>query len=97
MVPGRPRPSATSWKPSSGVSGAARGKGGRHDRRAPAPQDRGLEVTGGDQPRVRVGDLVDIGFERMMTEDGKQTTVVNAPIAAGLGVETMELAGPAGR
>jgi len=46
---------------------------------------------------VRVGDLVDIGFERMMTEDGKQTTVVNAPIAAGLGVETMELAGPAGR
>lgn len=55
-----------------------------------------VDVTGGDSPRVKVGDLIDITLERMRTEDGKQAVVVNAPIAAGFAVDTMELATAAG-
>ena len=55
-----------------------------------------VDVTGGDSTRVKIGDLIDITLERMRTEDGKQAVVVNAPIAAGLAVDTMELATAAG-
>lgn len=55
-----------------------------------------VDVTGGDTPRVKAGDLIDITLERMRTEDGKQAVVVNAPIAAGFAVDTMELATAAG-
>lgn len=51
-----------------------------------------VEVSGGESPRVKVGDVIDIALERMRTEDGKQAVVVNAPIAAGFAVDTMELA-----
>ena len=51
-----------------------------------------LEVTGGDAPRVKVGEFVDITLDRMKTEDGKQTVVVNAPLSAGFAVDTLELA-----
>lgn len=51
-----------------------------------------VEVSGGESPRVKVGDVIDIALERMRTDDGKQAVVVNAPIAAGFAVDTMELA-----
>lgn len=51
-----------------------------------------LEVTGGDTPRVKVADVIDITLERMKTEDGKQAVVVNAPLSAGFAVDTIELA-----
>ena len=51
-----------------------------------------LEVIGGDEPRVKVGEVIDITLDRLRTEDGKQAVVVNAPIAAGFAVDTMELA-----
>jgi hypothetical protein len=55
-----------------------------------------VEITGGDNPRVKVADVIDITLDRMKTEDGKQALVVNAPIAAGLGVDTLELATASG-
>jgi hypothetical protein len=51
-----------------------------------------VEVTGGDSPRVKVGDLVDISLNRMKGEGGTQTVLVNAPLAAGFAVDTQELA-----
>lgn len=50
-----------------------------------------LEVTGGDSPHVKVDGVADIAWERVKS-DGKQAVLVNAPIAAELGVDTMELA-----
>lgn len=55
-----------------------------------------VEVTGGDSPHVKVGDVIDITFERMKTEDGRQAVVTNAPLAAGFAVDTMELATASG-
>ena len=51
-----------------------------------------LEVTGGDSPHVMVDGIADITMERLKTDDGKQAVVVNAPLTAGFGVDTMELA-----
>jgi hypothetical protein len=56
-----------------------------------------LEVTGGDQPRVTVGDLVDLTFDRMKTEDGKQAVLVNSPLSTSFAVDTQELATASGR
>lgn len=55
-----------------------------------------VEVTGGEEPHVRVGDVLDITMARLRTEDGKQAKLVNAPIAAGFMVDTTELATAAG-
>lgn len=51
-----------------------------------------LEVTGGESPVVKADGLVDISMTRMRTEDGKQTTITNAPLFAGFAVEMQELA-----
>lgn len=51
-----------------------------------------VEVSDGEKPRVKVGDVVDIALERMRTEDGQQAVVVNAPLSAGFAVDTLELA-----
>ena len=51
-----------------------------------------LEVSTGENPGVKVDGLVDVSMQRMRTEDGKQTTVTNAPLFAGFAVETAELA-----
>ena len=56
-----------------------------------------LEIIGGDSPRMSVEGVGAISFERMKDESGKQAVVVNAPIAAGLGVDTLELATASGR
>ena len=55
-----------------------------------------VEVTGGDEPAVRVGEVADFTFARLKTEDGRQTVVTNAPIAAGFDVAEMELAATRG-
>lgn len=51
-----------------------------------------IEISGGDKPRVTVGDVIDISLERMKTDAGQQTVVINAPITAGFAVDTLELA-----
>ena len=51
-----------------------------------------VEVTGGEEPRVRVGTIVDVSMTRLRTEAGKQARVVDAPISAGFMVDTIELA-----
>ncbi len=56
-----------------------------------------VEVNDGDEPSVRVGDVAQFSFSRMKTEDGQQTVVTGAPIAAGFAVDTMELATSSGR
>jgi hypothetical protein len=55
-----------------------------------------IEITGGDNPHVKVGDLVDVTMERMRDEAGKQATVVNAPLGASFMVDTLELANATG-
>ena len=55
-----------------------------------------IEISGGDNPHVKVGDLVDVTMERMRDEAGKQATVVNAPLGASFMVDTLELANATG-
>jgi hypothetical protein len=55
-----------------------------------------IEITGGENPHVKVGDLVDFTLERMRDEAGKQATVVNAPLSGSFMVETIELANATG-
>ena len=55
-----------------------------------------IEITGGDNPHVKVGDLVDVTMERMRDEAGKQAIVVNAPLGASFMVDTLELANATG-
>jgi hypothetical protein len=54
-------------------------------------------ITGGDSPHVTVEGIADISMERVKTEDGKQTVVLNGPLAGGFAVDTMELARASGR
>ena len=56
-----------------------------------------VEVSGGDEAAVRVGEVAHFTFSRLKTEDGRQTVVTNAPIAAGFDVADMELAAATGR
>lgn len=56
-----------------------------------------VEVTGGDNPRVKVDGVVDITMARLKAEDGTQTVVMNSPLAAGFAVDTLELANATGR
>ncbi|HUR17968.1 MAG TPA: DUF1326 domain-containing protein [Acidimicrobiales bacterium] len=56
-----------------------------------------VEVTGGDNPHVSIAGIADITMERMKTEDGKQSVMVNSPLAAGFGVDTLELATASGK
>lgn len=56
-----------------------------------------VEVVGGDAPRVVVEGVADITMERLKDEAGKQAVVVNAPLAAGFAVDTMELARASGK
>lgn len=51
-----------------------------------------VEVTGGENPRVKAGTFVDISMARLRTEGGEQAKLVNAPVAAGFMVDTTELA-----
>lgn len=56
-----------------------------------------VDIVGGDNPHVKVEGVADIAMQRVKTEDGKQAVVVNAPLAAGFGVDTLELAMATGR
>jgi hypothetical protein len=62
-----------------------------------ATETASVEVSAGDSPSVRVGDVAEFSFSRLKTEDGHQAVVTNAPIAAGFAVDTMELATASGR
>ncbi|HUP68991.1 MAG TPA: DUF1326 domain-containing protein [Acidimicrobiales bacterium] len=56
-----------------------------------------VEVTGGDNPRVKVEGIAEMSMERMKTEDGKQSVMLNSPLAAGFAVDTLELATASGK
>lgn len=56
-----------------------------------------VEVSGGDNPNVRVDGIADISLERVKDEAGKQAVLVNAPLSAGFAVDTVELAMATGR
>jgi len=51
-----------------------------------------VEVTGGDNPTVRVDGVLDLALQRVKDESGKQAVLTNAPLSAGFAVTTMELA-----
>ena len=51
-----------------------------------------IEVSLGDNPSAKVGSIGQISLQNVKTEDGKQTTVVNAPLNASFGMETSNLA-----
>ena len=55
-----------------------------------------IDIRGGDSPSVKVEGIVDITMTRMKDDAGNQAVVVNAPIAAGFAVDTLELATAAG-
>jgi hypothetical protein len=55
-----------------------------------------IVITGGEEPKVRAGDAVDLSMTRLRTEDGKQAMLVNAPLAGGFMVDTTELATASG-
>ena len=56
-----------------------------------------VEVSGGDNPSVRVEGVADISLTRVKDEAGKQAVLVNAPLSAGFAVDTVELAMATGR
>lgn len=55
-----------------------------------------LDIVGGEKPHIGVDGIADIDLARMKDEGGKQTILVNAPIAAGFAVDTQELANASG-
>ncbi len=50
-----------------------------------------IEINTGESPSFKVGDFGTGKLERMKTPDGKQATVVNAPLSGAFGVDTQEL------
>ena len=55
-------------------------------------QAASIEVSLGENPSARVGSVGQISLKNIKTEDGKQTTMVNAPLIRPFGIETMNLA-----
>jgi hypothetical protein len=51
-----------------------------------------IGVSLGDNPSSKVGNIGQITLRNIKTEDGKQTTIVNAPLNASFGMETSNLA-----
>lgn len=51
-----------------------------------------VEIDSGDSPRVAVEGAGELVLQRTKTEDGKQATLNNAPVAAMLGEEVIEIA-----
>ena len=51
-----------------------------------------IEIEAGEKPSFRVGRIAEGRLERLKTEQGRQATLENAPVAAAFGVETLELA-----
>jgi hypothetical protein len=46
----------------------------------------------GDKPSASIGEAGQVTMQRLKTEDGRQAKLVDAPILAGLGISTLELA-----
>jgi len=55
-------------------------------------QTASIQVSSGDNASARVGNVGQIDLKSIKTEDGKQTTIVNAPLNASFGMETSNLA-----
>jgi hypothetical protein len=55
-----------------------------------------VEVNSGDSPGVKVEGAGEVTLQRTKTEDGKQATVNNAPVAAMLGEHVMDVANGSG-
>ena len=55
-------------------------------------QAASIQVSSGDKASARVGNVGQISPESVKTEDGKQTTLVNAPLNVSFGMETSNLA-----
>ena len=51
-----------------------------------------IEVSGGDAPSIKVGDDIAFTLQPIKTEDGKQTVLMNSPIAAAFATDTQLLA-----
>ena len=51
-----------------------------------------IEAVAGESPSFTVGNVGRGTYQRIKTEDGKQATLTNAPVAAASGMDTMELA-----
>lgn len=57
-----------------------------------ATQTAKIEYTSGDNASASVGNVGSLKAQRIKTEDGKQATVLNAPLAAGMGANEIALA-----
>lgn len=55
-------------------------------------QTASIEVSLGDNPSAKVGSIGQINLQNVKTEDGKLTTIVNAPLNASFGMEASNLA-----
>ena len=51
-----------------------------------------IEIHGGETPGVTVAGAGQIALEPLRTEDGRQATLNNAPVAVGFGQDVLELA-----
>lgn len=51
-----------------------------------------IELETGERPSATIGGVGQLTMERIKTEDGKQAKLVNAPVAAAFGTDTIELA-----
>jgi hypothetical protein len=55
-------------------------------------QTANIDVSLGESPTAKIGSIGQFTLQRVKTQDGKQTTVVNAPLNASFGMETSNLA-----
>lgn len=55
-------------------------------------QGANIEVTLGDNPSASVGSVGKVTLQPVKADDGKQTTLVNAPLNVTFGIETSNLA-----
>ncbi|MGH7318459.1 MAG: DUF1326 domain-containing protein [Candidatus Rokuibacteriota bacterium] len=55
------------------------------------PRIAPISIEVGDKPSFSIGSYGSVTLERIMTEDGKQTQVIDAPIAAGFGWPVMNV------
>jgi len=55
-------------------------------------QTANIDVSLGESPTAKIGSIGQLTLQRVKSQDGKQTTVVNAPLNASFGMETSNLA-----
>lgn len=55
-------------------------------------QTTSIQLETGDRPSATIGQVGQVTMERVKTEAGQQAKLVNAPVAAAFGTDTIELA-----